>query len=259
MSRHVQTASSYMLILLLAVGTANVLVAQEADLDVQPKDSAPTITCESLDDDSPYPLGYEETLALAIQAIHIGRAQSEKDDRKCFFRMGEALARHLVFERRNDPEPRYWYAAAMGLRAVEEGGGTQVSLGERAHEQARLVLTIAPDHAGAQHILGRLHAAVMRLSGFKRFIATQILGGKTLSKASWESAESFLTAAATLQPEVPDHHLELGKLYMDTDRPEAALAAFERALTCPTTDPVDRAVQAQAEEMLARVRLELAV
>ena len=84
----------------------------------------------------------------------------------------------------------------MALRAAEEGGRTQVGLAQRAHEQARITLTVAPDHAGAQHVLGRLHAAVMRLSRFRRFIAIRILGGKVLSEASWETAESYLAAAA---------------------------------------------------------------
>ena len=97
----------------------------------------------------------------------------------------------------------------------------------------------------------------MRLSGFKRFIATQILGGKALSEASWESAESYLAAAARLRPEVPAHHYELGILYLDTDRPELALAAFEGVLACPSTHPADRAVQVSAGEMVERLRHEL--
>ncbi len=274
MSRHPRNVFPLILVLFMAVGRSDALVAQElgeartgpaADRpftasDVEPLSSglARTIPCESLDDDSTYPLGYEGTLDLAIDAVHIGRGEPEKDDRKCYFRMAEALARHLVFEDPNDPEARYLYAAAMALRANEEGGRTQVSLAQRAHEQSRLTLTIAPDHAGAHYILGRLHAAVMRLSGFKRFVATRILGGKVLSEASWESAESFLATAARLQPEVPDHFYELGALYLDTDRPQLALEAFQGVLTCPTAHPADRAVQIRAGEMVEQLRHDVA-
>ena len=194
---------------------------------------------------------------LAIQTVYLGRTEPEKRTRKCFYRVAEALARHLIFEDPNDPESRYWYAVAMGLRADDEGGRTQVRLAQRAHEQARLVLTVAPDHAGAQHLLGRIHAGVMRLSGFKRFVATRMLGGDVLSEASWETAESLLAAAATLRPEVPDHHYQLGALYMDTDRPESALAAFERVLGCQSANSVDRDVQLRAEEMVEKLRREL--
>lgn len=253
MSRYFMNAVTPALILVLTAGRADALATQESGVEPPSDGLALSIPCTSFDDDSHYPLGYGKTLDLAIQAVHLGRAQPEKETRKCFFRMGQGLARHLVFENPNDPEPRYWYAAAMALRAAEEGGRTQVGLAQRAHEQARLALTIAPDHAGAQHVLGRLHAAVMRLSGLKRFIATKILGGKALSGASWETAESFLAAAARLQPEVPTHHYELGALYLDTDRPELALAAFERALACAPIHLADREVQGRAEEMVERL------
>ena len=206
-----------------------------------------SVPCTSFDEDSDYPLGYEETLNLTIESLDRGRAEPEKDDRKCFLRMAEALARHLVVEDPADPEARYWYAAAMGLRAAEEGGRTQVALAKNAHEQALITLTIEPDHAGAKHVLGRIHAGVMRLSSFKRWVATKILGGKALSGASWETAESFLAEAARLQPELATHHYELGALYLDTDRPELALAAFQRTLTCPPVHASDRKVQARAQ------------
>jgi len=243
----------------VATVLALVLVTGRADAQVEPPSDniAQNVLCISFDDDSEYLLAYDETLDLAIQAVHLGRGESEKDARKCFFRMGEALARHLVFEDPNDPEPRYWYAAAMALRAAEEGGRTQVGLAQRAHEQARITLTVAPGHAGAQHVLGRLHAAVMRLSRFKRFIAIRILGGKVLSEASWETAESYLAAAARLQPEISTHHYELGALYLDTHRPELALVAFERVLACAPMEPADRKVRERAEEMVVRSRREM--
>ena len=257
----------------LTAGGADTLAAQESgrpragpatdepittwDVEPPPSGLARTIPCEWLDDDSPYPLGYGETLDLVIQALHIGGAEPGKDDRKCFFRMAEALARHLVVEDPNDPEPHYWYAAAMALRAAEEGGRTQVGLAQAAHEQARPTLTVAPDHAGAQHILGRLHASVMRLSGLKRWVATRFLGGKVLSEASWETAESFLAAAARLQPDIATHHYELGTLYLDTDRPELALAAFERLLACPPVHPADHEMYVRAREIVERSRREL--
>lgn len=68
-------------------------------------------------------------------------------------------------------------------------------------------------------------------------VRTSRTWGKALSGASRETAESFLTAAARLESEVPDHHYELGLLYLDTDRPALALAAFEGVLACPRANP----------------------
>ena len=246
------------LLLVLTGGPADAHAAQNSrPVASHPNGLARTVRCTKFDDDSPYPFEYERTLDLAIQAVYVGRAEQEKSNRMCFYVLAEALARHLVFENPNDPESRYWYAAALALRASDEGGGTQVRLAQSAQEQARLVLTVAPDHAGAMHLLGMLHAGVMRLSGFKRFVATKMLGGDVLSEASWETAESLLAQAATLQPEVLDHHYQLGALYMDTDRPESALAAFERVLGCRSAGSVDRDVRVRAEAMVWKLRREL--
>lgn len=214
--------------------------------------------CVAVGEDVAPTLSGEEALAQATAAVYAGRAHPDQDERKCYFRMAEALARYLVFEDPGDPEPRYWYAAAMGLRAGDEGGRTQVRLAQRAHEQARLTLTVAPDHPGAQYILGRLHAAVMRLSRFKRFLATQLLGGEALADASWESAEAYLEAAAREEPSIPEYHYELGALYLDTGRPELALEAFQNALRCPRVFPADALVQEVARERAERVQRELA-
>lgn len=245
-----RSALTRALALLVLTGGGDMLAASESAIDR-------SIRCEIYDDDSTYPADRQQTLALAIEAIATGRAQAEKEDRKCYFRMAEALARHLLFEDPGNPEARYWYAAAMALRANDEGGRTQVQLAKSAHEQSLLALSLVPDHAGAHYIVGRLHAAVMRLSRVKRFVATKILGGSALSAASWETAESHLAAAARLDPGVPEYHYELGALYLDTGRPELALAAFEEVIACPRVHPTDGALQAMAEERAARLRRQL--
>ena len=222
------------------------------------EDPARDVPCAALEDEATSALLVDELLALATRAVYAGRAHPDKDERKCHFRLAEDLARRFVFQDPGDPHSRYWYAAAMGLRAAEEGGRTQVSLAQRAHEQARLTLTLAPDHAGAQHVLGRLHAAVMRLGRIKRFVATQVLGGAVLAEASWESAEAYLSAAAQADPSVPEYHYELGALYLDTSRPRQALEAFEAALRCPRVFAADQLVQDVARASAERLQRQLA-
>jgi predicted Zn-dependent protease len=78
-----------------------------------------------------------------------------------------------------------------------------------------------------------------------------------MGEASWETAESLLAAAARLQPELPDHHFQLGVLYVATDRPELALAAYERVLLWETVYPADFDLLAEAEEMVERLHDEI--
>ena len=80
-----------------------------------------------------------------------------------------------------------------------------------------------------------------------------------MSEASWEEAESLLAAAARLQPELPDHHFQLGVLYLATDRPELALAAYERVLLCEAVYPADFDLFADAERVVERLSSELEI
>jgi len=257
------------LLLALATGGADVLAAQglhlgqtvrvggETQVEPLPKGLVGTVHCSSIEEDSPSPFGYEKTLDLGIQALQLGRVEQEKDTRKCLYRMAESLSRQLLFQNPNNPQPRHVYSLAMGLRARDEGVRTSVRLAQRSFEEARLILRVVPDHAGAQHIMGRLYAHAMRLNGFKRFIASRVLGAKAMSSATWEEAESLLAAAAQSQPEFPDHHFQLGVLYLDTDRPESALSAFEQVLACEAIYPFDHEVLSQAERMVERLRGDL--
>lgn len=122
----------------------------------------------------------------------------------------------------SDPGVQYLYAVALGARVEVEKGKAQLHKAEELYRQVERVLALDPDHAGALYIQGRLNAAVMRLNRIKRFIATKLLGGAVLSSASWEEARRLLEAAAREDPCVPDHHLELARVYAETGDPDRA-------------------------------------
>ena len=152
-----------------------------------------------------------------------------------------------------DVDARYWMAASAGLLADAEGGRTKIRWANRAWQESGAVLALDSAHAGAHHIQGRLHAAVMRLNRVLRFLARSLLGGDALKGASWEAAERHLTLAAELDPREPGHHLELAMLYLDRDRPaEARQALLVTRSTTPRREP-DRRARATAEELLAEV------
>jgi tetratricopeptide (TPR) repeat protein len=148
----------------------------------------------------------------------------------------------------------YWLAVTSGLLAEEEGGRTKIRLAEQAWDESSWVLLVDADHAGAHHLQGRLHAAVMRLNRVLRFLARSLLGGDALSQASWESAEYHLVRAAELAPGDPVNHLEVGMAYMDLDRLDEARAAFDRAASINPRRAADRKHIAQADRMLARIQ-----
>ena len=137
----------------------------------------------------------------------------DKDAAKETLRAIEASLRERLSIDSSNVETQYLLAAAIGSRANIEGGRGKVSAAKDLHRQAQAVLALSPGHPGALHLLGRLHAAVLRMDRVTSFLATRILGGGELAGANWSEARLFLEAAAAGDPCVPDHHYELARLY----------------------------------------------
>jgi hypothetical protein len=138
----------------------------------------------------------------------------------------EPDARRIAAELPNDAAAQYRLAAVMGARLDYEKGGAKMSGAEQVRDQAQRVLALEPQHAGASYMLGRIHASVLRMSGFKRFLAKQLFGGGALEGASWEEAQALLETAVLQDPCVPEHHFELARVYAHQGNDEGA----ERAL-----------------------------
>lgn len=138
----------------------------------------------------------------------------------------EGALRPRAAEAPDDVDARYRLATVIAVR-LELGDGDEVELASEVHRHAAKIVALDPRHPGAHHMLGRLHAAVMRLSGFKRFLAKTFVGGELLESASWKAARRHLELAEALQPCIPDHHYELARLLFERGRPEDALAEIE--------------------------------
>lgn len=186
---------------------------------------------------------------VALVQLAIGAPAG--DERKGFLRQAEVQARAALSEDGTDLHRRYALAVVLGLRANAEGGQTKVRVASDLSAQLDSILVVEPGHAGARHMLGRLHAGVRRMNRVTRWIATNLLGGGELKRATWEAAEENLVYAEQQVPSVADHHLQLALLYRDTDRPHLALGELEHALAIPPTNALEREVREEAMRVMA--------
>ena len=159
----------------------------------------------------------------ALHALSQARELGGDAAKSALSRMQDSLALEAA-ARPHDVQVQYLLAASMGLRADVEGGRERIRAAQELYSQAHRVLVLEPDHAGAQYLLGRLHAAVMRLDKVTRFLAKRLVGGAALSEASWEEAQRLMEAAASGDPCTPEYHYELARLYAERgDHQRAAL------------------------------------
>lgn len=177
-------------------------------------------------------------------------AGEEDDDRaKDLLADAERLARASLEGHERSVGRRFALAAALGMRADREGGGSKVRAASALYEELDTILGLDPEHARARYLMGRLHAGVRRMGTITRWVATNLLGGDVLGRASWEQAEAHLAFAEERAPEVPDHHLQLAHLYADTDRPDLAAREVAHVLTIQPTSPLERAAVEEAREL----------
>ncbi|MFW6193484.1 MAG: tetratricopeptide repeat protein [Gemmatimonadota bacterium] len=192
--------------------------------------------------------GYEASWKSARAAIDVG--QGLDDDPEPWYRLGESWGREAAEREPDAPEGHFMLAQALGLIALDAGVRERVQMSTEIRSEALAALEADSSYAGGWHILGRWHAGVRELSGPARFFARTFLGGEVFSEASWDEAERHLRRAGELEPDRIVHPLELARVYLETDRPEEARSALERALTLTPMDGQDCAYLAEARRLL---------
>jgi hypothetical protein len=194
--------------------------------------------------------GVPDTVWLLVEATY---AENDGDKVKELLEDAEAHARLAVEGHEDDLGRRFALAVVLGRRADREGGRTKVRVASDFHEELLVILEMDPEHTQARHLMGRLYAGVRRMGRVTRWIATNLLGGNELKKATWEAAEEHLAFAEIRDSGVADYHLQLANLYRDTDRPEMAAAEARHVMDLPATTPLEQAVRTEAEELIEEI------
>lgn len=184
------------------------------------------------------------------EAVLIGMEQDEWEEEKRWYRIGEEYGRRAVDLDVVSADARYWLLAAIGRRSLHVPPRETIQAARDTYEGVSELLALSPNHPGGHLILGKFHMEVMHLSAFKRFLARLFGAGEGLRVASWESAEAHLKRAVELDPGAVLHYLELGRMYMWSDRPAEARTQLLRAVELPVDDLMDRASRREAQELL---------
>jgi tetratricopeptide (TPR) repeat protein len=91
----------------------------------------------------------------------------------------------------------------------------------------------------------------------KEFFSTFFLGVIHLEDRDFPAAEEYLKKAVQLQPENPDPLLYLGQEYVETNRPELAIAALKKSIDL-TTDPSHNHYQvSKAHTMIGQILIKM--
>ena len=188
----------------------------------------------------------------SVQSIDLGEFNDAARD--SLYRMGEQYARRAVQADPKSSMAHFALAKAIGRRALSLGARDRVKYAGEVRKEALAALALDSANAGALHVMGMWHANIMRLSGFTRFLAKNLLGGKTFDEANWKDAQLMLERASALEPNRIVHRLDLAAVLRDRGDKTKARAEYQAVLQMKLTDYNDRNYQQQAERELREMK-----
>src|SRR5689334_7761892 len=171
-------------------------------------------------------------------------------ERQNYYARGEQLGRLAVKANPNSANAHFALAKALGRVALSKGKRDKVKYSGVVHDEVHEALRLDSLNAGALHVLGMWNAEIMRLSGFERWAARNLLGGGVLGEAKWENAQRYLERAVALEPNRITHRLDLAGVYADRGETAKAREEYEAIAKLPVADFNDLRYKQLAEERL---------
>ncbi len=198
---------------------------------------------------------HEARLQRQVEAeVHGALLATGETVRKEHLNRADEVARVLVATYPESADAHYWKAVARGVRAEYSGPFAKVGMGEDILTATDRVLALDSLHPGGHEMMGRLHAAVMRLPWLIRQFALRMGMGEVLGDASWSEAERHLRISADEDSLALAPRLELAKLLVERDRPQEAVPVLRRTLTLPRRHAVDERMHVEADSILGLLR-----
>jgi len=147
-----------------------------------------------------------------------------------------------------------WLAVTLGRQALKEGPKTRLSLAREIKSEVDRAIEIDPGIGRAYHVRAAWNRKIASLSTLERFAANSVLGGVPKG-ASMDNAVRDFEKAIELEPNYLNHHLELGRTFMELHRNDEAKRELEKVLALPpVSNPRDPRYQTEARELLGKLK-----
>jgi tetratricopeptide (TPR) repeat protein len=196
------------------------------------------------------PKSYEALWKASRSAVDLGSAEPNDSKRENYFKNAELYARRAVEVNPGDAEGHFHLARSLGKNALTQGPRARIKYATDVRAHALECLKINPKHPGCLHVMGMWNAEVMRLNGFTRMLAKNLLGGQVFGSANWNEAKRYMEEAVANEPDRIVHHVDLAGVYRDMGEKDKARAEYQAVMKMPNRDYNDRQYKAEADAAL---------
>jgi tetratricopeptide (TPR) repeat protein len=198
------------------------------------------------------PGSYAGLYRLAHVESDLGE-DAKGDARRSLVSAAVEHARAAVKAEPESAQGHVWLAVALGRQALKEGPRTRLSLAREIKSEVDRAISIDPGIGRAYHVRGLWNREIASLNFFERAAANSVLGGVPKG-ATMENAVRDLEHAIDLEPRYVNHHLELGRTFVQLKRWDEARRELELATSLPpTSNPRDPRYQSDARALLAKL------
>jgi tetratricopeptide (TPR) repeat protein len=198
------------------------------------------------------PKNFEALWKASRSAVDLGSYERNDEKRAMYFKNAELYARRAVEAKPADAEGHFNLARALGKNALTQGPKARIKYATDVRTHALECLKLNPKHAGCLHVMGMWNAEIMRLNGFTRMLAKNLLGGKVFGSANWAEAKRYMEESVANEPDRIVHHVDLAGVYRDMGDKAKAREEWQAAMKLPNRDYNDRHYKGEADAGLRK-------
>jgi tetratricopeptide (TPR) repeat protein len=182
------------------------------------------------------PQNYEALWKTSRAYFDLGDVMEPKDDaskekQRKYFQDSLSYARKAARANPNDTWGHFFVSAAQGKFVLTKGKKEQVNASKTIKAEIEKAIELDPNNDLAYHALGIWHRTMAEIGGAQRFLGGMIYG--SIPKGTFEESERALQKAISLNPDYTNHHLELGRTYLDMKKYDLAKQEFQKTLELP--------------------------
>jgi tetratricopeptide (TPR) repeat protein len=192
---------------------------------------------------------FKALVKCAELSAAIGARLPAKKDKQLYFESTLAFAERAIKAQENNADGYYVAALVHGkLTDVETENKKIVAHVKDVRALADKALSINPNHARANYILGKWNMEMLNLSGIKKAAVKLLYGG--LPDASIEAAITAFEKCRTADPYFILNYIDLGKAYIQNNQPTKAIEVLQKATKLPLRTADDAALKEEAKKIL---------